>query len=73
MGVFFGVAKISIFGGVLEIPDFFFFFGGGGNGWCLARAYVRRKNEITTPPPPPHFNTPMMNWCNAQLQLHKIV
>ena len=37
MTVFFGVAKISNFLEVLEIPDFF-----GANGRCLARAYVKK-------------------------------
>ena len=32
MGDIFGVAKISIFWGIHEIPDFFFFFLGGGRG-----------------------------------------
>ena len=34
MGIFFGVAKISIFFGVLEIPDIFF-LGGGCEGLVL--------------------------------------
>ena len=36
IGDIFGVAKIRIFFGVLEIPDIYF----GVNGRCLARAYV---------------------------------
>ena len=67
------VAKISIFGGMLEIPDFFF-GGGGGEGGRTVDAWpeptYEEKNESTPPPP---FNTPMINWCNAQLQLHKII
>ena len=65
MGYFWGLLKFHFFiggGGVLEIPDFF-----GANGRWLTRAYVRRKNESTPPP----LNTPMIDWCNAQLQFHK--
>ena len=41
IGIFFGVAKISIFFfGLLEIPDIFF----GVNGRCWVRAYVCGKN-----------------------------
>ena len=36
LGYFFGVAKIQIFFGVLEIPDIFFLV----NGRCWVRAYV---------------------------------
>ena len=77
MRVFLGVAKISILFGVLEIPDFFFFFffffwGGGGQ---TVDAWPEPTNEekIRVPPPPTTFNTPMIDWCDAQLQLHKII
>ena len=68
MGVFFGVAKISIFWGVLKFLILFFFLGGGER--LMLGPSLRKKKKMRVPPP---FNTPMIDWCNAQLQLHKII
>ena len=53
---------------MLEIPDFFF---GGGGRTVDAWSEPTYEEKMRVPPPP--FNTPMIDWCNAQLQLHKII
>ena len=52
MGNIFGVAKIQILFGVLEIPDIFFFFGGGGGGEWREGAGPEPPYEVKWEYPP---------------------